>query len=723
MRLKATPLLLAAFILLPALPARPYTLQYYRTGSTQIRWPTPVITFALSASLGAPPANIKPGSDVTGAARRALQRWEEAADLRFNVVNSSEERAQQDGVNLITVSLLNGQLFSTPETPGRARVFSSTTPQGSPPFFPIIEADVAVNPNTQFSTDGTVGTYDLETTFVHEIGHALGLEHSGLTGAVMQPRQARNGTFDQPALRRRVLSDDDRAGLRSLYGPLDGLGEVRGTVRGAGGAPFFGAHVFAEEVTTGRAVAGNITLPDGAYRISALPPGRYRVVVEPLNEPVLAAEIPSRNGAYQGLQGPIPDFRTVEIPAFDVAADLTTTLDVTLAGLQPAFNPRFVGTDGAVSARLSTVPLQLVPGRTFTLYLGGDNVHAVTSAADIQLNSPYFTVNPSSLNSFTFQGPAGPVQVLSVEVSLSILAAPGDYSVRLARRNAATAQVEEVSYLSGALTVDPPNGLDADDANLIDDPQFFVAQHYRDFLSREPDAAGLQFWSQQIVDCGADAQCRQVMRVNVSAAFFLSIEFQETGYFVYRVHQSAFGDIDPPEVPVPVRFNRFFPDTQQIGRGVVVGVGDWAARLRANREAFLLDFVTRPEFLARYPATLGAAQFVDALNQNAGGVLDATERADLVTDLSQENTPAGRARALERVADDADLVRNEFNSAFVLMQYFGYLRRDPDAFPDANFDGYLFWLGKLNQFGGDWRRAEMVRAFIESLEYRRRFGT
>jgi predicted Zn-dependent protease len=718
MRLKAA-LLVAAFIVAPVLPARSYTLQYDRTGSVQIKWPTRSITFALSASLSAPPANVRPGSDVTGAARRALQRWSEAADLQFNVIVSSEERAQQDGVSLITVSALNGQLFSNPETPGRARVFSSTAAQGAPPFFPILESDVAVNPNTQFSTDGTPGTYDLETTFVHEIGHALGLEHSGLAGAVMQPRQARNGTFDLPALRRRVLSDDDRAGIRALYGPADGLGELRGTVRNAGGTPFFGAHVFAEEVTTGRAVAGNITLPDGVYRISALPPGRYRVVVEPLNDPVLASEIPSRNGAYQGLQGPIPDFRTLELPPADVAADQATVLDVTLGGQQPGFNPRFVG----ANARLSTVPLQVVPGRSFTLYLGGDNLHTITNGGDIQINSPYFTIDPSSLASFTFQGPSGPVQVLTVEVSTSILAAPGDYSVRLARRNAASGLVDEITYLSGVLTIDPPNGLGPADANLIDDPQFFVAQHYRDFLSREPDAGGLQFWTQQIVDCGADAQCRQIRRVNVSAAFFLSIEFQETGYFVYRVHQAAFGDINPPAVPVPVRFNRFFPDTQQIGRGVIVGLGDWEERLEANKRAFLLDFVTRPEFVARYPATLGPAQFVDALNQNAGGALDAAERADLVADLSGRNTPEGRADALRRVADDADLVRDEFNSAFVLMQYFGYLRRNPDDFPDLSFAGYEFWLAKLNQFNGNFVQAEMVRAFIESIEYRRRFGT
>jgi hypothetical protein len=56
------------------------------------------------------------------------------------------------------------------------------------------------------------------------------------------------------------------------------------------------------------------------------------------------------------------------------------------------------------------------------------------------------------------------------------------------------------------------------------------------------------------------------------------------------------------------------------------------------------------------------------------------------------------------------------------MQYFGYLRRDPDAAPDADFSGYNFWLSKLDQFGGNYVNAEMVKAFLSSIEYRRRFA-
>ena len=80
------------------------------------------------------------------------------------------------------------------------------------------------------------------------------------------------------------------------------------------------------------------------------------------------------------------------------------------------------------------------------------------------------------------------------------------------------------------------------------------------------------------------------------------------------------------------------------------------------------------------------------------------------------------ARALRRVAENTELRAREFNRAFVLMQYFGYLRRSPDELPDTDFGGYDFWLGKLDEFNGNFIQSQMVLAFINSLEYRGRFG-
>ena len=219
--------------------------------------------------------------------------------------------------------------------------------------------------------------------------------------------------------------------------------------------------------------------------------------------------------------------------------------------------------------------------------------------------------------------------------------------------------------------------------------------------------------------------------MDTSAAFFLSIEFQNTGYFVYRMYGAAFGDAagtstfpSTHTLPVPaVRYEDFMPDTQRIGEGVVVGQGNWQQRIEDNKNAFALSFVQRQQFTAAYPSSLTADQFVTQLNQNAGQVLTDADRSALVSALgSTPSDPAKRAQVLRAVAEGAAFSAREKNRAFVLMQYFGYLRRNPNSGPDSDYTGYDFWLGKLNQFGGDFRSAEMVRAFIESAEYRARFG-
>jgi hypothetical protein len=224
----------------------------------------------------------------------------------------------------------------------------------------------------------------------------------------------------------------------------------------------------------------------------------------------------------------------------------------------------------------------------------------------------------------------------------------------------------------------------------------------------------------------ASAGCREVKRIHVSAAFFLSIEFQETGYFAYRAYKSAYGDATSPGVTgtVPViRLNEFLEDSQRIGQGVRVGIGDWQQQLEANKNAYALEFVRRQRFVDAYPLSMTAAAFVSKLDQNAGGALSASEKSQLVASLGVTPGDASkRAAVLRSVAEDADLRQAELNRAFVLMQYYGYLRRNPDDPQDANFGGWKFWLDKLNSFGGDFVAAEMVKAFISSDEYRKRFG-
>jgi len=262
----------------------------------------------------------------------------------------------------------------------------------------------------------------------------------------------------------------------------------------------------------------------------------------------------------------------------------------------------------------------------------------------------------------------------------------------------------------------------------INDADFFVNQQYVDFLSRFPDQSGFDFWTSQITSCNGNAACTDALRTNTSGAFFLSIEFQETGYLVERMYKVAFGDAQgqstdggahPILVPI-VRRSEFLPDTLQISNGVIVNQGNWQALLESNKVAFANDFVSRSRFTTAYPAGMSAATFVSTLNTNAGGnVLSSAEQTNLVNNLNAGTMT--RAQVVRAVAEDQDLNVAEKNKAFVLMQYFGYLRRDPNSGPDTDYSGYDFWLKKLNAHGGDFHAAEMVRSFLVAGEYLNRF--
>jgi hypothetical protein len=270
-------------------------------------------------------------------------------------------------------------------------------------------------------------------------------------------------------------------------------------------------------------------------------------------------------------------------------------------------------------------------------------------------------------------------------------------------------------------------------SNPADSPSFFVRQHYIDFLNRLPDPSGQSFWTGQITSCGSDAVCTEVKRINVSAAFFLSIEFQQTGYLVERMYKTSYGNATGTstlggshQLAVPVvRFNEFLKDTQRIGQGVVVLAPGWEQALENNKQAYAGEFVATSRFVSAFPTTMTPAQFVDKLNLNAGNVLSPSERTtaiNLFSGAGDSSNTTARAQALRQLAEDPDLFSAESNRAFVVTQFFGYLRRNPNDLPDTDYTGYDFWLSKLNQFNGDYIAAEMVKAFIASSEYRQRFG-
>src|ERR1043166_3426969 len=240
--------------------------------------------------------------------------------------------------------------------------------------------------------------------------------------------------------------------------------------------------------------------------------------------------------------------------------------------------------------------------------------------------------------------------------------------------------------------------------NPIDSADYFARQHYLDFLGREPDESGFNFWSNQMLECASDSVCIERRRINVSAAYFLSIEFQQTGGLVDGLYRATFG-----RRPM---YAEFLPDTAAVAHDVVVGRGDWPGQLEANKQAFLSAWTDRAAFHQTYD-NLPNGVFVDTLILHAGAGFNG-DREALVSGLN--NGTLTRVAALRQIVENDGFVHAKSSEMFVMMEYFGYLRRDPDQV------GYQFWLDKLNAFGGNFEQAEMVKAFITSGEYRARFS-
>jgi hypothetical protein len=260
-------------------------------------------------------------------------------------------------------------------------------------------------------------------------------------------------------------------------------------------------------------------------------------------------------------------------------------------------------------------------------------------------------------------------------------------------------------------------------SNPVDNSAFFVRQHYLDFLAREPDPSGLNFWVNNIESCGTDQACRDTKRIDTSAAFFLSIEFQETGFYVLRIQRAAFQK-QSSDANTRMLYSDFIRDARQVDQGVIIGQPGADALLDQNKTAYALQIVSTSQFIQDFPKNSTAEDFVDKLFNNFGfccGTVPAAERQNAIDAFGVGDT-AGRAAALRSVAESNTARQTELNSAFVLMEYFGYLRRSPTDPPDTNNDGYQFWLDKLNNANGDFHQAEMVKAFITSDEYRKRFG-
>ena len=226
----------------------------------------------------------------------------------------------------------------------------------------------------------------------------------------------------------------------------------------------------------------------------------------------------------------------------------------------------------------------------------------------------------------------------------------------------------------------------------IDDSDFFIQQHYIDFLGRMPEPGGFQGWMNVLNNCAPNNPACD--RVEVSAGFFRSPEFQDRGYFIYRFYSTSFA-----RIPL---FAEFVPDRKRVS-----GFQS-DAQLEASKVAFISDFMARAEFKNKYDSLTDPAAYVNALVNTAGVTLPSKQA--LIDDLAAGRK--SRAQVLRAISESSEVYQKYYNEAFVIMQYHGYLHRDADI-------SYKNWIETMKQNGGDYR--VMINGFVNSLEYRNRF--
>jgi subtilisin family serine protease len=251
---------------------------------------------------------------------------------------------------------------------------------------------------------------------------------------------------------------------------------------------------------------------------------------------------------------------------------------------------------------------------------------------------------------------------------------------------------------------------------------YFVRQQYLDFLSREPEPG--EPWTNVLRTCGngtsdqfntnSSSPLATCDRISVSSGFFRSPEFEFKGRFIFNFYKSALN-----RLPL---YSEIIGDMSSITAGST-------AEVQARKAAFTNAFVQKTEFKNLYDA-LTNTQFVntimdryaplpsittpDPLTPDSSTKITLT-RADLINHLNGSGVTYTRAQVVRAIADSNEVGAAEFNSGFVAMQYYGYLRRDPEP------GGYADWLRTINANPADVR--SMINGFMNSPEYRLRFGT
>jgi len=413
-------------LLLAAFAVKAYSVSFANGNApANLRWKAATISIGISASLLSESSNIKRGSDVEGAVERSLEAWQRTANIEFRQYAAKELSASPagpsgDGISLITIAQTPENVLLFAKDP---ELVAATTRVFYNGRGVITEADIVLNPYQQFSTDGTIGTFDLESAITHELGHLLGLEHSPLLASTMYENYGKNGVYGLNSFNARTLSADDIAAVRAIYGPKDSETACCGTISGklnvTGIKSLKNAEIWLEDSVTGRVQGRTRAAADGVFTISGLAPGDYRVF----------AEVEGANAVFQPQE--IGEAAIIKGESTEFAGRFTAR--------EGGMRITYVGFNG----QLSGLPIQLSAGKTYTVYLGGTSLDAKT--ATVGINSPFFNVVAGSLRQHDY---GDQVSVISFEVRVSAETPSGDFSIEVTNSDGGKA------YIRSGLTVD-----------------------------------------------------------------------------------------------------------------------------------------------------------------------------------------------------------------------------------------------------------------------------
>jgi MYXO-CTERM domain-containing protein len=379
-----------------------------------LHWSTP---YAISIVLNAIGSDDIADESHLTALRGAIRAWNHAGGSSAQILEdtSPSQMARTDWSS----SSIHLVLFDETNSSGYFPSGSGTvaiTPLWFTSDGTITDADVLFNgSNFQFTTSGVFGRFDVQDVATHELGHFLGLDHSGWAGATLYPY------VDPGMLFQRSLSKDDIHGARDMY-PNQGFASLHGTLRrSSDSSAVAGAHVFARDAN-GRTASGALSASGGSFALSGLDAGTYAVFASPLDFPVSAANL----GAGHTVQ---TDFESTALGSFTVGA-----------GQWFGTGDLYVDPDVALSLGRNSdlFPMRCVAGSTRTYSLHGTGLVA---GSTLTASDPALTVVPT--NWFTTQ--------VTFQITTPLGSSPGHADLTV------TNSFGDTSILPGALEITPPD--------------------------------------------------------------------------------------------------------------------------------------------------------------------------------------------------------------------------------------------------------------------------